>query len=93
MDKSFYTSWIVEEIREEGRQQGLREGFQEALLLLVLEGRGIDVPEEARERITTCRDLGLLKTWIQRAITADSADDIFTEEATDGEPSAREDQH
>ncbi|MEU6485020.1 hypothetical protein [Streptomyces sp. NPDC046887] len=87
MDKSFYTSWIVEEIREEGRQQGCQKG-----LLLVLEGRGIDIPEEVRERITTCRDFDLLKTWTQRAGTAASTADIFTEEATDREPSAGEDQ-
>ncbi|MCK8681801.1 hypothetical protein M1O15_31290, partial [Streptomyces lichenis] len=59
VDTSFYKSWIVEEIRdesrEEGREQGRSQGLAQALLL-VLEGRGIALSEQERERITACED-------------------------------------
>lgn len=77
VDLSFYKSWLSEEIRDEGRAQGRAEG-----ILLVLETRGIDVPHEIRERITTCDNPDLLRRWLTRAVTAPSAEAIFTEEGS-----------
>ncbi|MCT9084691.1 hypothetical protein N4G65_50450, partial [Streptomyces fulvoviolaceus] len=34
------------------------------------ETRGIDVPDEIRERITGCDDPDLLRHWLTRAVTA-----------------------
>jgi hypothetical protein len=50
-----------------------------ASLLTVLDARGIDVPDDARARITSCSDLYQLDSWIRRAVTADSIDDLFDE--------------
>lgn len=61
---------------QEGRQEGRAEGEATAVLE-VLAARGITVPAEARDRITTCTDLRQLKTWIRRAVTATSVDDLF----------------
>lgn len=59
-----------------GRAEGKAEG--EALALLtVLDARGIEVPQEARERIAECTDLDQLEVWIRRAVTADSISDLF----------------
>jgi hypothetical protein len=63
--------------RAEGEAVGRAEGEATALLT-VLSARGIEVPASARERITACTDTELLTTWIRRAATADSLDDILT---------------
>jgi hypothetical protein len=60
--------------------QGRAEGRAEAVLA-VLAARGIDVPDHARTRITECTDLDQLETWIRRAATANSIDDLFTAES------------
>lgn len=46
-------------------------------VLTILSLRGIDVPANALLRITTCTDLDQLTTWLQRAATADTLDDVF----------------
>lgn len=79
VDLSFFKSPISEEIRDEGRAEGRVEGRAEDILL-ILERRGVDVPDEARERITGCGDLDTLSRWLVRAVTASSAEEIFTEE-------------
>ncbi|WP_237285492.1 hypothetical protein [Streptomyces niveus] len=76
MPIALYTSFIAEEIREEGREQGRAEGRARDILL-VLETRGIAVSDDVRERIGSCRDSVLMKSWFDRAVTADSAEKIF----------------
>lgn len=46
-------------------------------MLLVLEARGIDVPDEARDRIIACDDPELLRRWLTRAATARDAAELF----------------
>ncbi len=75
VDLSFYKSWLSEEIRDEGRAQGRAQS-----ILVVLEARGINVPDEVRERVTACDDLEVLDRWLVRAATAPSAEEIFREE-------------
>jgi hypothetical protein len=48
-------------------------------VLAVLATRGIAVPEEARVRISECTDLELLESWVPRAVTAASVDELFDE--------------
>jgi hypothetical protein len=62
--------------RAEGRAKGRAEGEAKALLA-VLAARGIAVTTAARERITACADLDQLDTWLQRAATASTVDDVF----------------
>jgi hypothetical protein len=64
--------------RAEGRAEGRVEGEVDAVLT-VLDARGIDVPDDARARITACTDLDQLKDWVRRAVTATSIDDVFDE--------------
>jgi hypothetical protein len=56
--------------------QGMAEGEATAVLE-VLDERKIVVPDDARERISTCTDLDQLKIWIRRAVTAESIGDLF----------------
>jgi hypothetical protein len=46
-------------------------------VLLVLTARGIDVPDHVRTRITSCTDQTQLDTWLKRAATATSIDELF----------------
>jgi hypothetical protein len=49
-------------------------------VLIVLDARGIEVPEDVRERITSCTELDRLETWIRRAATVSTAQDLFSDE-------------
>ncbi|MFD7533142.1 hypothetical protein ACFV8E_37000 [Streptomyces sp. NPDC059849] len=75
MDTSFYKSFMSEEIRDEGRAKGQAES-----ILLVLEARGIDLPDETREKITSCDDPQLLRWWLSRAATATTIEEVLTGE-------------
>ncbi|MFE5089672.1 hypothetical protein ACFRCI_04570 [Streptomyces sp. NPDC056638] len=84
MDLSFYKSSLSEEIRDEGRAEGRAEGRTEGRteglargILLFLAQAGIDVPDEARDRITGCTDLDALSCWLLRAPTAATVEDVF----------------
>jgi hypothetical protein len=69
----FKSEWALRHINE-GRAEG-----EASALLTVLTGRGIEVPDDARDRITTCTDLDQLDTWLHHAITANSIDEVFVE--------------
>jgi hypothetical protein len=58
--------------------QGKAEGKAEGILT-VLRVRGVDVPEDVRATITGCTDLDRLDSWMQRAATAATAQDLFTD--------------
>ena len=79
VDLSFYKSPIAEEIRGEGREEGREEGLAMAILL-VLARRGVEVPEDVRERVNACTDMGLLTTWLTRALTATTAEEVVRNE-------------
>lgn len=63
--------------KAEGRAEGEAQG-----VLAVLAARGVEVPEDARQRITECADLDQLETWLRRAATADSINDLFAPRTT-----------
>lgn len=65
-----------------GKSLGCIEGKVEAVLT-VLETRGIDIPNEAREHITGCSSTWRLSEWVRRAATADSVNDLFEGSATE----------
>jgi len=45
-------------------------------VLTVLDARGVPVPEAVREQILACTDLARLDTWLRRATTATTAEDV-----------------
>lgn len=49
-------------------------------VVTILETRGIEVLAEVRERITSCTDLDQLRTWVRRAVTVRTAQDLFANE-------------
>ena len=61
-----------------GEAQGVAKGLADAVLTL-LQGRDIGVPDDARERILGCTDRDQLRSWLMRAATATTIDDVTTE--------------
>jgi len=39
--------------------------------------RGVSVPATVREQILACTDLAQLDTWLRRAVTATTAEDVI----------------
>ncbi|MFC8389329.1 hypothetical protein [Streptomyces sp. NPDC057238] len=80
VDLSFCKSYLVEEIRDEARAEARVEAEARRAaedVLAVLAERGIDVPEDARERITGCDDPQTLSLWLRRAVTAPKVEETF----------------
>jgi hypothetical protein len=67
-----YESDFARRYFDQGEARGRAED-----VLAVLGARGIEVTDDVRERISGCTDLGQLRTWILRAVTATTADDLF----------------
>ncbi len=67
-----YQSEFTERLRTEGRAEAKADD-----VLRVLRVRGLDVPDEIRERITGCSDLDQLDRWLEQAITADSVHELI----------------
>jgi hypothetical protein len=65
-----------QEGREEGREEGRHEGEQ-AALFEVLDARGLQVDAGTRQRILACKDLSQLKLWLRKAVSVESAQQLF----------------
>jgi uncharacterized protein (DUF1778 family) len=71
---------FVDRFLAEGKAEGLAEGEAKGearMILRVLAARGLDVPEEIRQRVLSCADTAQLETWGDRAATAASVEDVF----------------
>lgn len=71
-----YKSDFARRYYGQGREEGRAEGEARAVLRF-LGARGIDVPHSARERIMRCTDLDQLETWVERAATVSTVDELF----------------
>ncbi len=69
---------LLEETYLEGEARG-----EAKAILRFLEGRGISVPEDARNRITNCTDLDVLNRWLDRTPHAECVHDLFAEDTGD----------
>ncbi|MFC8661592.1 hypothetical protein [Streptomyces sp. NPDC057199] len=49
---------------------------------MILDERGIEVPDDVRARITDCTDLETLRTWLRRSLTVTTAGELFTDAPT-----------
>jgi hypothetical protein len=68
-----YRSQLAMDSEARGEAKGEAKGKVKAKaedVLRILERRGILVHDDIRERIATCKDLDLLNTWFDEAITA-----------------------
>jgi hypothetical protein len=60
----------------QGRAEGRVEG-EARMLLLMLESRGVAIPDDIRERVTKCTDIDQLERWAKRAAVIDDARDLL----------------
>ncbi len=74
--RSEYAQTFFDQGEAAGEAVGEARGRSRAVLA-VLDARGIAVPDEARARVCACRDLDQLDSWVRRAATADSVDELF----------------
>lgn len=68
----------LDAVRDQARDEGEAKGRAEAVLS-VLAARGIAVGGDVRTRILSCGDLPTLERWLQRAVSAASADEVLAE--------------
>ncbi|MCP4546605.1 MAG: Uma2 family endonuclease, partial [bacterium] len=68
----------LEAVLEAGLEAGRVDGMALSVVT-VLEGRNLDVPDEVRERILTCKDADVLRRWLTRAGNVATAEEIFRE--------------
>ncbi|GHH06800.1 hypothetical protein [Streptomyces lanatus] len=66
---------IVEESWNKGRAESKAED-----ILRILGVRGIEVSDSVRERVTSCTDLGVLGTWLDRSLSVTDAEGLFVGE-------------
>ncbi|RDI49037.1 hypothetical protein [Nocardia mexicana] len=71
-----YQSDFARRYVAEGRVEGRAEG-EAAMLLAVLEGRGLAVSSGAKDRIVRCEDPDQLLEWGRRASSVSSVDELF----------------
>lgn len=67
-------------VRETAYLEGKVED-RASMILRALDKRGIPVPDDTRERITSCTDLDTLTLWFDRSLTATVVEDLFAEDA------------
>jgi hypothetical protein len=73
-----YQSDFARRYYSQGVARGKAMGHAMAVLT-VLDARGIEVPDQAHEHITSCTDLNQLDTWVRRAVTANKVLELFDE--------------
>jgi hypothetical protein len=76
-DKNEASKYIDQWTEAKGHQRGYTDGRTRERansLLDVLLVRGIDVPRDVRERISSCADLDILQRWFTLALTATNVD-------------------
>jgi hypothetical protein len=71
-----FRSELLREAAARGQALGEARGEGRSVLT-VLDARGVSVPEAIRKQILACTDLTQLDTWLRRAVTATTADDII----------------
>jgi hypothetical protein len=64
---------FVDRFLAEGEAKG-----EARMVLRVLAARGLQLPDEVRERVLSCTDTAQLEAWGDRAATADTLDDVFS---------------
>ncbi|MGW0251302.1 hypothetical protein ACWDYH_32210 [Nocardia goodfellowii] len=75
IDLSFFRSETSNLLREQGAVRELAND-----ILLILERRGVELPDDALARIKSCTHLETLRAWLLRAATANQVGDMFISE-------------
>jgi hypothetical protein len=65
---------FIDGLLDQGRAEG-----EAKMLLRVLAARGFAVTDDVRERVVGCTDTGRLEAWADRAVTASSITEVFSD--------------
>lgn len=83
LERQGYTG--LDAVREEGRIEGKEEGREEGALAglrdavrTLLAARGLKISADSETTLSACTDPATLKGWLEKAMTAESADTIFS---------------
>ncbi|MGI5233067.1 hypothetical protein [Actinoallomurus sp. CA-142502] len=76
MTESEFYSETFRNAEAKGRAEGRAAAKAEAVLT-ILQVRGLLLTEEQKKRISGCRDLTQLQTWVACAATVEAADELF----------------
>jgi hypothetical protein len=71
---------MAEVLRERGHRKGLAEGEAKGLakaLLRLLELKGVQMDDAARQRIRSCMDVATLERWLDRAVSATQLSEVL----------------
>ncbi|THV40682.1 hypothetical protein FAB82_15615 [Glycomyces buryatensis] len=75
-----FTAKFQEELKAEGLAEGREEGREEGraeTLISLLALRGVALTSDQRQQVLECRDEQIFLEWLQRAMTATNAADVF----------------
>src|ERR1700722_928540 len=78
MTTSEYEKTFVERIHDQGIAEGKAEGKAEDVLKL-LDARHLTPTREQRQQVTSCTNAAQLDLWLDRAITAGTAAEVFSD--------------
>jgi hypothetical protein len=71
-----YQSELLRSLAAQHEELGEARGEGRAVVT-VLEARGVEVSDTVHEEILACSDLTQLDTWLRRALTASSGEDVL----------------
>lgn len=71
-----WKSDFIEGFVQEGMEQGAVKAKAE-VVLKIIDARGIDMTAEQREQVSSCTDIAQLDEWLDSALAAATAADIF----------------
>jgi len=71
-----YRNDFIESFEAKGRAEGRAETLG-AAIMKALAARGIRVDKMRAEQVQSCADLNQLNEWFDKALTAETADDVF----------------
>jgi hypothetical protein len=75
-----YRNDFIESFEAKGRTEGRAQGRAETLgaaIMKALAARRIRVDKMRAEQVQSCADLNQLNEWFDKALTAETADDVF----------------
>jgi hypothetical protein len=67
---------FMDDLIAQGLAKGLAQG-EARMLLRILATRGIAVPDDVRDRVTSCTDTTQIEAWADRAIAASTLAEVF----------------
>ncbi|MEU7883713.1 hypothetical protein [Microbispora bryophytorum] len=77
LGEKYFSHWLAKgEVR--GEAKGEVKGEIKSIFS-VLDARGLEISDDARERICRCDDPGQLDAWVRRAAVITTVDELFAE--------------